>query len=958
MRILAIGLGGAGSRIVDQLYYQDRRSSVSCLSSVVIDMDGNFLSQLKNLPDDAKIFFPALDPDVNFDVKSTVDVKEVMSRVKKMDNIDIDAIIIFVGLGGSLGDVIPELTEEVKKSFFEPVFAVCTLPYLREGRAVAKKAADDLDIIKESTDAVILFDNETWYRKIKASFETTLDEHGKPVVKPSPYGKSFPDNPRDIYYMLNERISRQVGLLLRAGEFNEAGLESAEIVLDAGEILNTLKGNGMTAIGYAIEDLPANWLEVFDRWRPETHFSEGSHKRATRIVGLAKQAVYEDISIPCDLTSADKALVLIAGPSKELSMKGFQTVRKWIDSSIAGLEMRSGDYPVRNTRYVGIIIMLSGIHNIPRLEEIKKLREEYLLEKEEHEKAEEYSKVLEEEEMLLLSGKAPVEKTPGTNASENVAGYQAGYYEQTSPQYGNYPGGEYENPVPYQNSESYDEKAVEDEAWELIGGCSSVPPSQPKNSNLPPVIDGNDYYTDRRQNEYPLYNNNKNPENYRFEQNSYENHAEKLEIDDFLENGGGSFEDNNSFGTEEKDSSTSFIELLDDDDSRGFDGAKESENYGSAKSAHFSEAAFEYLSDEDNSGFGEPEDVGNSGHAKSARFSEAAFDYLSDDDDENQENIPLTSSEFVKKDEIDEYNESKTENESLNKKPQVHDDKILIAGKKEKKKDNNGINLPGRSRRSELDMTRMTSVGGGHAPKDTIFGAQEIKGPGIPRERSDVARVGERISIGGSFKHCNDDVFSGKKLSGGSFIRPNDNAFTGGKLSAGSVKKPNDNAFGGSGLSIRPNIRAKEKSLSGGKLSLHPNIKPKDNMEGGRLSVKNQSKKPVELLSGGIKTSSGIKPKEFMSGKVNAGGHGVKPKELLSGGVKVGSSARPNEALSGKLKVSSNPVKPKEALDKKIKVGKNPAPPGAKKDSSFDDGKKDIKKGGIKSGRDDDLYFM
>jgi len=70
--------------------------------------------------------------------------------------------------------------------------------------------------------------------------------------------------------------------------------------------------------------------------------------------------VYDDISIPCDLTSAEKALVLIAGPSQELSMRGFQTVRKWIDRSIAGLEMRSGDYPVKNTRYVGIIIMLSG----------------------------------------------------------------------------------------------------------------------------------------------------------------------------------------------------------------------------------------------------------------------------------------------------------------------------------------------------------------------------------------------------------------------------------------------------------------------------------------------------------------------------------------------------------------------------------------------------------------------
>jgi hypothetical protein len=63
-------------------------------------------------------------------------------------------------------------------------------------------------------------------------------------------------------------------------------------------------------------------------------------------------------------------------------MRGFQTVRKWIDRSIAGLEMRSGDYPVKNTRYVGIIIMLSGMKNIPRIDELRQMRGEYQAEQE------------------------------------------------------------------------------------------------------------------------------------------------------------------------------------------------------------------------------------------------------------------------------------------------------------------------------------------------------------------------------------------------------------------------------------------------------------------------------------------------------------------------------------------------------------------------------------------------
>ena len=59
-------------------------------------------------------------------------------------------------------------------------------------------------------------------------------------------------------------------------------------------------------------------------------------------------------------------------------MKGFMTVRKWIDRSIAGLETRSGDYPITNTKYVAIIVMLTGLENIPRITELKEIREQYI----------------------------------------------------------------------------------------------------------------------------------------------------------------------------------------------------------------------------------------------------------------------------------------------------------------------------------------------------------------------------------------------------------------------------------------------------------------------------------------------------------------------------------------------------------------------------------------------------
>ena len=383
MRVLAIGLGGAGSRIVDNLYDHDRRSKVCCMSAVAIDIDPNSLVQLRHLPESARIFFPpidALNPD---DITSIIDIEEVMTRIQGMDTMEIDAILLCCGLGGSIIDIAPPVIEELRKSYLEPIFALAVLPCLDEGKRVSAKAADDLELLREITDAVILFDNETWSQKIRAAAAAAGKEEiglmGQ--IRRNPLSGAL--NPRDHYDMLNERIARQIGLLLRAGEFNEFGIEVAEVVLDAGEVLNTLKGMGFVAVGYAAERLPTGWLDFFYRRRSLKYFIEGSHEKAARIVSLAKKAVYEEVSVPCDLTSADKALVLIAGPSAELSMKGFQTVRKWIDRSIAGLEMRSGDYPVKNTSFVGIIIVLSGLSNVPRVEEIREIRTEYRLEREE-----------------------------------------------------------------------------------------------------------------------------------------------------------------------------------------------------------------------------------------------------------------------------------------------------------------------------------------------------------------------------------------------------------------------------------------------------------------------------------------------------------------------------------------------------------------------------------------------
>ncbi|MFA4860399.1 hypothetical protein [Methanoregula sp.] len=385
MRIVAIGLGGAGSRIVDRLYATDRKSSkVACVQGLAIDVDEDSLKKLENLPDSAKLYFPPLDQQLAVRNEpegptSTIDISEIIAKIQTFESGEIDAVFICSGLGGSLTDVAPHVIAGLRSAIVEPIFGLVTLPCLAEGEKRSAKAADNIDILSPILDGMILFDNETWYKKTAALKEKILHRE-KGFAERLGFGKQEPEmSPQMVTYrLLNDSIVRRISLILRAGEFRaDGGIDLAEVVLDSGEVINTMKGMGFITIGYAVDHIPEKPLGFLSQWRPKGIFDDENKKKASRIVDLAKQAIYNEISTPCDMTSAHKALILVAGPTHELSMMGFMTVRKWIDRSIAGLETRSGDYPVVNTKNVAIIIMLTGLENIPRVGELRDIREHY-----------------------------------------------------------------------------------------------------------------------------------------------------------------------------------------------------------------------------------------------------------------------------------------------------------------------------------------------------------------------------------------------------------------------------------------------------------------------------------------------------------------------------------------------------------------------------------------------------
>jgi cell division GTPase FtsZ len=91
--------------------------------------------------------------------------------------------------------------------------------------------------------------------------------------------------------------------------------------------------------------------------------------RTAKIISLVRRAMLGRLTLPCDYSTAERALVLVAGPPDELDRKGIEKAKSWVEENIAGVEVRGGDYPV-NSSYVAAVVVLATIANAPRIREL------------------------------------------------------------------------------------------------------------------------------------------------------------------------------------------------------------------------------------------------------------------------------------------------------------------------------------------------------------------------------------------------------------------------------------------------------------------------------------------------------------------------------------------------------------------------------------------------------------
>jgi cell division GTPase FtsZ len=361
MRIFFIGFGQAGGKIVDMFLEQDKKLGGQSFRGIVVNTARTDLMGLKNIEMKDRILIGqtvvkghGVGTDNASGAKITFDeVDAIISAIDKRGTHDVDAFMIVAGLGGGTGSGgSPVLARHLKKIYREPVYALGILPAPEEGRLYSYNAARSLATLVKEADNTFIFDNSAW--------------------------KNEGESVKSAFTRLNDEIVRRFGVLFRAGEVGRAGV--GEMVVDSSEIINTLRGGGISTVGYAITEVSSRrskpsvgsfigGIKGSFRKKEATEEVLLGEDRTAKIISLVRRAMLGRLTLPCDYSTAERALVLVAGPPDELDRKGIEKAKSWVEENIAGVEVRGGDYPV-NSEYIAAVVMLATVSNAPRIREL------------------------------------------------------------------------------------------------------------------------------------------------------------------------------------------------------------------------------------------------------------------------------------------------------------------------------------------------------------------------------------------------------------------------------------------------------------------------------------------------------------------------------------------------------------------------------------------------------------
>ncbi|WP_152040285.1 tubulin/FtsZ family protein [Salinigranum salinum] len=352
MKLVLIGVGQAGGKVVEALVRYDRETKGQfVVGALAVNTARADLLGLETIPTANRVLVGqarvkghgvGADNELGAEVMAE-DIDEVLGALDDTPTHEVDAFLVVAGLGGGTGSGgAPVLAHELKRLYTEPVYGLGLLPGRDEGGIYTLNAARSFQTFVREVDNLIVFDNDAWRKT----------------------GESV----KQGYAELNEELARRLGVLFSAGEITDG--QVAESVVDSSEIINTLASGGVSTVGYAAAPIDRERGGLLSRFRGKQEAVVDDSNVVNRVSSLVRRATLGRLTLPCLVQGTERALVVVSGPPEALSRRGIEHGRKWLESETGTMEVRGGDYPV-DSGYVAVVVLLSGVTSVPRIKELQ-----------------------------------------------------------------------------------------------------------------------------------------------------------------------------------------------------------------------------------------------------------------------------------------------------------------------------------------------------------------------------------------------------------------------------------------------------------------------------------------------------------------------------------------------------------------------------------------------------------
>jgi len=380
MKVALLGVGNAGTRIVDQLVGTEQRTGRPVTEGQVLAFNTtpSVFAETEHIDDERQVVVGDIHPDVvqpdeitesegesdggddetaqregvagNPELGVSVardDLPEIRRALDMIEDTEVDAAMIVAGLGGGTGcGVGSVLLEELKAIYDIPVYVLGVLPTSEESDQRAWTAARAIRTVVPLADSVIPVDNESWVTKHGAS---------------------------EGYEELNRAIATRIISVFGTGERDDQRL--SELQMDPNDVRRVLEIGGLATVGYAeteLEVVTESWLTRLRRLLGREVPEPEPQTDAVSIKNLVQRAVESELTLPCDIETADRVLLILSGPPEELSRKGFETGRYLLEDKTGTVEVLAGDEPLPAATRITATVLLSNVTGVPRIEALQK----------------------------------------------------------------------------------------------------------------------------------------------------------------------------------------------------------------------------------------------------------------------------------------------------------------------------------------------------------------------------------------------------------------------------------------------------------------------------------------------------------------------------------------------------------------------------------------------------------